>query len=196
MSPKKPVEQPVATPVPEAPMQPQPMMQQPQQYAQQPVQYIMMEQSVKGVGGWLIFWLILFGLAALSYIIAFFTSMLTLSTAIGVVALIFTPLLAGGYIASVVMIAMEKKIGKLLTWITLGVSAIYTTINMIVSYITVSNVAQQYDYSYRYGTSYASDGVAQALPVLIGMIVATIVAHGLVALYFVLSKRVKETLVN
>ncbi len=181
-------------PVQEAPAQPQPVMQQ--QPQPQQVQYVVMEKSNKGIGGWLIFWLVMFGLAAIGYITTFFASMLNLDEATGVVSLIFSPLLAVGYIMSIVMIAMEKKIGKLITWITLGVSGLYSIVNMIVAYATASQAVSSYSryrsYSYR---EYDSD-VQQALPLLIGMILVTIVIHALVALYFILSKRVKETLVK
>lgn len=176
-----------------------PNMQQPYQPVMQPnTQYVIMQQSLQGVSGWLIFFLICFGIAALGYIWTFFASMLALSTAVGIVGLIFSPILAGGYITSVVLIAMRKRLGKLITLITLGVSAVFTVISNIVAYVMVSDVASAIDRSYSiYSSSdYASTTVAHSLPLLIAGIVVSIVTHALIALYFILSKRVKETLVN
>jgi len=161
----------------------------PQVQPVQQVQYVTMEKSLKGVGGWLIFWIIMFSLAAIGYISAFFASMMSLSNAASIVTLIFAPILAAGFITSVVMIAMQKRIGKLVTFITLGVSAVYALINSIVGYLTVGNAAGHYSYS-------ASSSVEKSIPMLIASILISLLVHALVALYFVLSRRVKETLVN
>ncbi|MDO5343581.1 MAG: hypothetical protein Q4F02_01600 [Candidatus Saccharibacteria bacterium] len=164
----------------------------PVQASPQPqVQYVMMEKSLKGVGGWLIFWMILFSFAAISYISAFFAAMLNLSSAASIIMLIFAPLLAIGYVASVVTMAMEKRIGKLLTWVTLGVSAVHSVIVLIVSYVTSYSSYSRYDYGYSY--SRTSD---KELPMLIAMILISLLVHGLIALYFILSRRIKETLVK
>ncbi|PID33515.1 hypothetical protein CR969_00355 [Candidatus Saccharibacteria bacterium] len=171
----------------------QPVTQQPGAQPQ-PAQYVVMQQSTKGIGGWLIFWMVMFGLAAITYIYSFFGAMTVLHSANGIVALIFSPILAVGYIAAVVAMSMEKKISKLITWASLGVSAIYSVIASIVYYITSSHFNSRYDYiSY----SYSRDGVdVDSLPMLIAFILVSLVLHGLVALYFVLSRRVKETLVK
>lgn len=194
---------PVAQPVqPQQPYQqqygPDQAVQQPMQYAQpqyaQP-QYVIMQQSLKGVGGWLIFFMVIFGMAALGYIMTFFVSMMTLSSASSIVSLIFAPILAGGYITTIIMIAMQKRLGRLFSWITLSVSALYTVINSIVAYAIVGETVRRID-EYSYYSSQISHAVDRSLPLLIGSILVSIVAHGLFALYFILSKRVKETLVN
>lgn len=195
------VSQPVE-PVPVQPVAPVP----PQAYAQapqpvgmppQPTQYIVMQQSLKGVGGWLIFWLICFGFAAIGYIYSFFASMLNLSSAPAIVSLIFAPLLAAGYITSIVLIAMQKRLGRLLTWITLGVSAVFSVVNTIVAYVTVSSAARSFDTYYSSYSSYSTSSVVEkSLPLVIATILVSLVVHALIALYFILSKRVKETLVN
>ena len=169
--------------------QPQPMAQQPMQ----PVQYMMMERSLKGVGGWLIFFMICFGIIAIGYIWAFFAAMLDLTSAVSVLMLIFAPILAAGYITAIVLMSMEKKLGRLITWITLGVSALYTTINTIVVY-AVSSSSNYYNYDYGY--DYAYSRPSSALPLVIAAILVGLVMHGLIALYFWKSKRVQETLVK
>lgn len=179
---------------------PQPQQPVAVQQPMQQVQYVVMQQSLKGVGGWLIFWLICFGLAAIAYIWAFFAAMLNLSAAISVVMLIFSPILAVWYIASIVLISMQKRIGKIITWVTLGVSAISSVVTTIVSYVTVSDAVRSYDRYASYYDSYStysySSAAEKALPLVIATIIVSIVAHALIALYFFLSKRVKETLVN
>lgn len=168
----------------------QPATEQPV-HTPQPVQYVMMEKSLKGVGGWLIFWIVIFALVAIGYIWAFFASMLSLSSAVSILALIFAPILAAGCIASVVLISLQKRLGRLITLVTLGVSALYMTINSIVSYIVVNDyVRSSYD---SYG-SYTSP--SKSIPILIAGILVSLLIHGLVALYFILSRRVKETLVK
>lgn len=197
-----------AQPQAEAPQpQPQPVMMQPQPGMQQPVQYVMMERSLKGVGGWLVFWLVIFALAAIGYIMQFFTGLSTLGAvggeALRITSLIFTPILAGAFLTSAVLIGMQKKLGVLVTYITLAASALYSTITSIVTYATASAIVNEAknsysrydDYSYSYSTG-ASSAVQQALPYLIGMILVSLVIHGLIALYFMQSKRVKQTLVN
>lgn len=63
-----PEQQPTPAPAPEAPAaQPQFAPQQ------QQVQYIVSERSLEGVGGWLIFWIIVFILGGIGYIMVFFT---------------------------------------------------------------------------------------------------------------------------
>ena len=189
--------QPVQAPQPEAvqpavqqPMQGAPvppvMPQQPQpynQYAQpqQPMQYVMMQQSLKGVGGWLMFFIVWFGIVALSDIAMFFVAMMNLSLPSNVVSMIFTPILAGGYIASLVLLSMEKRIAKILSWITIGVSAVYSIVNMIVLF-----AAGGVD----------STGERVTVFTLLSFITLSVAVHSLMALYFVLSKRVKETLVK
>ena len=177
-------------PMMQTPMQPQPQMQQqmspqpmPGQYAQpqQPMQYVMMQQSLKGVGGWLMFFIIWFGIVALSDIAMFFIAMMNLSLPSNVVAMIFTPILAGGYIASLVLLSMEKRIAKILSWITIGVSAVYSIVNMIVLF-----AAGGVD----------STGARVTVFALLSFITLSVAVHSLMALYFVLSKRVKETLVK
>lgn len=177
-------------PMMQTPMQPQPQMQpqmapqpMPGQYAQpqQPMQYVMMQQSLKGVGGWLMFFIVWFGIVALSDIAMFFVAMMNLSLPSNVVSMIFTPILAGGYIASLVLLSMEKRVAKILSWITIGVSAVYSIVNMIVLF-----AAGGVD----------STGARVTVFTLLSFITLSVAVHSLMALYFVLSKRVKETLVK
>ena len=168
--------QPVA---PEAPVTPvaQPVQQwQAQPPADAQVQYVVAHKSLDGLGGWLMFWLIVFAIAGISYTTSFFTMLGSgASNASDVAYLIFAPLLAAGYIATVVFMAMRKKLAKLLAMATIGLSTLYVIVLTIIDMVnnTSSNL----------GTA-------------VGGLVTTIIAGGLMILYFVVSKRVKATLVN
>lgn len=169
---------------PQQPQQPQqtPYEQQPvqQQYfaqqQQQPVQYVVMAQSLKGVRGWLMFWQIIFVLMAIGSIMMFFGAISgsTSSDGNSVMQMIFSPLMAIGSIATVVLVALEKKLGRIAALVTVGVSGLYGILNSIVS------------------SNSSSDGPAM----MVGGILVSLLLYGLWALYFVVSKRVKETLVK
>lgn len=111
----------------------QPPTQQPPAMAsfqnQQNVQYVVMQQSLEGHGGWLMFFMIIFGLNALTYFGYFFGLLSSgLDEASAIVLTILAPLLALSYLASVVCLAMQKKIAKFIVFGTLGLSFIYTTV--------------------------------------------------------------------
>lgn len=154
-------------------------------------QYVVTEQSLKGLGGWLVFWIVMFSLASVGYLMAFAgllvadTTYTDGGTGARVLGLIFTPLLFLAYLASAVLIIMQKKMGRLAALVTLGISALYTVLGIIISYATAVNNTSQY--------SSSSD---QALPIVVASIFVTLILHGLIGLYFVVSKRAKETLVK
>ena len=160
-----------------------PYQQQPvnQQYFAQPqaapVQYVVMTESLKGVKGWLLFFVICFGIAGLVYIGQFFTSMTDLGQASNIVALIFAPILAALAIAAVVTISMQKALGKWMAVSYLGLGALYGVVNVIITFAT-------------------SGSSSSSVPLLLSGIITGLVVHGLLILYFFVSKRVKETLVN
>ncbi len=142
-------------------------------------QYVIQEKSLKGIGGALIFWLVVFTLFAIGYLYTFAAGLTGEgSTGENVVTLLFTPILAIGFTASVVLIALQKKLAVLVTLVTLGVHALYTAVTTIISYTS------------------SSIGAAESLPLLIVTIIAGVLITGLVGLYFIVSKRVKQTLVG
>lgn len=148
-----------------------------QQWAEQPpsqaqVQYVVAKQSLDGLGGWLMFWLIVFALSGLAYIGTFFSNLGEGSS--DVLLTVFSLILSVGFLASVVFIALRKKLGKLVSMATIGAMTLYTIISGIITSVNDS----------------ANLGSA------VGGIVASAVFGGLLILYFVASKRVKATLVN
>lgn len=167
-------------PQPVAPVAPvAPTVQQWQQTppVQAQVQYVVAQKSLNGLGGWLMFWLIIFTLAGITYTATFFTGLGQGATnALGVTYLIFAPILAIAYLSSVVFIALRKKLGKLLAMVTIGLATLYMLITAII-------------------TMTSSDASANVSGSIGGMVV-TLIAGGLMVLYFVTSKRVKATLVN
>lgn len=205
--------QPQNTPTPETPPEAPavvPEAPQVQQPTGQPVvQQVLMERSLKGVGGWLAFFAVIFGLGGAGEIMSFFTALATGTGASKVLTLIFAPILAILLITTVVFIAMQKKLGKLLALVTIGVSAVYGVINSIISYIDAqsslskvqeqcSQMQSQYNsyYAPSEGLNNACNVASNTLPILIGTILVGLVLSALVALYFVQSRRVKETLVG
>lgn len=156
----------VATVTPEAPTP----VQQPQN-----VQYIVTEQSLEGIGGWLMFWMVMFSIAGIAYIVMFFAMIdQGVSEPSSVATLIASPILAIGYILSTVLIAMRQKLGQTVSIATLAVAGLFTSLNVIL----VANESL-------YGSS---------LALIASGILVSLVTSGLLILYFVLSKRVQKTL--
>jgi hypothetical protein len=111
------------------------------------------------------------------YITLFFAALTNLDSPSAIVMAIFAPFLAITALGAVVSISMQKKLGKLAAMAYIGVAVLYSVINAIVSF--ASGV-----------------GSSSNIATLMGSIVGTIVFGGLMILYFVQSRRVKETLVN
>lgn len=133
-------------------------------FQEQPkVQYVVMQKSLEGLGGWLAFFMVLFSFAVLGCIGNVFSKDFGFET--------FTNLfLAVGYGASVVLIALRKKMALWVIYATIALSLLSAVITNIINE-TTSEAGQ-----------------------LIGFIAASVVFHGLLALYFYASKRVKATL--
>jgi len=166
-----------------APEQPQYQSQQPvppttpyeqqpvaQQYFAQPqaapVQYVVQAQSLKGKSGWLGFFMVMAGLYSLAEVGIFFNSFATGR----IVDTIFAPILCIAALAAVTLIALEMKIAK---WVYIGfyvAACLYNDISAAVSGVEATSLAS--------------------------IVTVNIIVTVLVALYFITSKRVKETLVK
>ena len=159
-----------------------PYEQQPvsQQYFAQPqaapVQYVVMAESLKGVKGWLMFFVVCFVIGSLVNTAVFFRAIMNLSQPENVISLIFSPILVVLAICTVVFIAMQKRLGKWLAVIAVDTAGLGSTANAIVMH--------------------ASGRSGEDTPTIIGAIIAMLIMDGLVILYFFASRRVKETLVN
>lgn len=159
-----------------------PYEQQPvnQQYFAQPqaapVQYVVMAESLKGVKGWLMFFVVCFVIGGIGNIGMFFNAIMNLSQPENIISLIFSPILAVLSICAVVFIAMQKRLGKWLAVATLITAGINNTASMI--------------------ALHTSGKSGEDTPTLIGGIITMLILEGLVILYFFASRRVKETLVN
>lgn len=182
----KKVEQPVAAPVATAP--------------QPTVQYIVQEKSLSGVGGWLIFWLIVLGIYAVYGVIFTFVWIAALAEGSAdpslIVATIFTPLIAASFITTIVLISMQKKLGKIMAWVSFGIVALFATVFSIVLMFR-EYCTSAWDSGYYY--SYSAPQTCEHMPIggiimMIGIILMAWVAAGLVSLYFLKSKRVALTL--
>lgn len=162
------------------------------------VQHGVIEGAYTGVEGWLMFFLIVFSIAALGHGWAFFGAVLLLSTSINLVTLVFSSLLFVGYIATVVTIVMQKRVGWVLAWVVLAMSAVYSVVSATIGYLVASDAAHtlQAGPQYEQSARSALESVSDSLPMVIGSVVVSLVVHGAIALYFMRSRRVKATLVR
>lgn len=159
-----------------------PYEQQPvsQQYFAQPqaapVQYVVMAESLKGVKGWLMFFVVCFVIGSLVNTAVFFQAIMNLSQPENVISLIFSPILVVLAICAVVFITMQKRFGKWLAVATIATAGLGNVANAVVIY--------------------ASGRSGVEVSAFITGIVTMLIVEGLVILYFFASRRVKETLVN
>ena len=161
-----------------------PYQQQPvnQQYFAQPqaapVQYVVMAESLKGIKGWLAFLTVLMGLGGILFTLVFFGSLLDISTAAGVVSVIFAPVVAILSIAAVILINLQKKIARYFSIASYMTGAAYLSVLQIVLSASESS----------------SD--SNNVTTCIAVVVLFLLTGALMSLYFILSRRVKETLVD
>ena len=161
-----------------------PYQQQPvnQQYFAQPqaapVQYVVMAESLKGIKGWLAFLTVLMGLGGILFTLVFFGSLLDISTAAGVVSVIFAPVVAILSIAAVILINLQKKIARYFSIASYMTGAVYLSVLQIV--LSASEPSSD------------SNNVTTCIAV----VALFLLTGALMSLYFILSRRVKETLVD
>jgi len=153
-----------------------------QQYFAQPqaapVQYVVMAESLKGIKGWLAFLTILMGLGGILFTLVFFGSLLDISTAAGVVSVIFAPVVAILSIAAVILINLQKKISRYFSIASYMTGAAYLSVLQIV--LSASEPSSD------------SNNVTTCIAV----VALFLLTGALMSLYFILSRRVKETLVD
>ena len=163
----------------DTPYQHQPVNQQ--YFAQPqaaPVQYVVMAESLKGIKGWLAFLTILMGLGGILFTLVFFGSLLDISTAAGVVSVIFAPVVAILSIAAVILINLQKKIARYFSIASYMTGAAYLSVLQIV--LSASEPSSD------------SNNVTTCIAV----VTLFLLTGALMSLYFILSRRVKETLVD
>ena len=170
------------------------------------VQYVVQEKSLTGLGGWLIFWMILFGLYSVSFLIAFFICLAgTVEAglpsgaggAIVVETMIFGVLICVAYVLATIFIALQKKIARLLSFISIGLTSLYIIVICFTA-MAIQSCHTSYSYDYLYPTSQqVCSGIgAGGVILLVGVILGALIYTGLVSLYFIMSKRVKQTLIK
>jgi hypothetical protein len=169
--------------VPTEPVAPTPQAAQSWDNAQyqqpQNVQYVVMQKALQGVGGWLAFFVVVFCLAAVGYMSYFFSALSSMvggsGGAIDIVNLIMSIPVAAVAATAAVLISLQKKAGKSLSFAALGVMAVTQVLNNIIII--------------------AESGVDSAV-IGFGNIIVGLIIYTLVGVYFVASKRVKATLVK
>lgn len=141
----------------------------------QKVQYVITQQSLNGIGGWLLFFMVVFGVVGIAEIGIFFSGLESgVNTPSDTLAVIFAPILAVGYLASLVLMAMRKKIALLFVYGAIGASALYSTLAQLLT----------------------NDNGENSVTMKVSGIIVGLVMYGLWALYFRQSRRVKETLLK
>lgn len=163
----------------DTPYQHQPVNQQ--YFAQPqaaPVQYVVMAESLKGIKGWLAFLTVLMGLGGILFTLVFFGSLLDISTAAGVVSVIFAPVVAILSIAAVILINLQKKIARYFSIASYMTGAAYLSVLQIV--LSASEPSSD------------SNNVTTCIAV----VALFLLTGAFMSLYFILSRRVKETLVD
>jgi hypothetical protein len=168
---------------------------------------VVIEKSLSGLDGWLAFQVVAIGASVIGYIWAFFLGITSLTggvegTALGVAieTLIFSLGLTVLCGMTLFLIVNRKKLAKLLAYITLGVSALYTTVASFTLMFTTTESC-----SYGYGGGYSlyettrrsceTVGLpASLIVVLIGLIFVAWTGALLMSYYFKKSQRVKLTL--
>lgn len=135
---------------------------------QQPT-YVIQHQAKYGIGGWLAFFLVCFVLSTLSYAGASF-ALIDADDVKWYVAL-FVPLLAVASLASVILIAMKKQLGRWAAIATTAIGWLFTVVSVL--------------------DADGGSGAGKASGIVIPGLVA-----GAFALYWIQSDRVKNTLIK
>lgn len=137
-------------------------------------QYVITQKSLSGIGGWLLFFMVIFALIGVGGISLFFTGLdAGVKSATDTVTILFSPLIAIAYLGATVLLAMRKKLAVFFVYAALAVMATYTILLQLMDSEDKSGVG-----------------------VKVGTILVTLVMYGLLALYFRQSRRIKETLVK
>jgi O-antigen/teichoic acid export membrane protein len=170
----------VPAPIAYDPNQPQPQIQ----YVQVPVQQVQVQavkniQDLHGLGGWLMFFLICFVLSSLSFFsVTIFGIFTPTNTVTSIVTAIFAPLIFSIAALSATLIILQQKIARYTSIAVYGVSVLFTATTTITA-LTETSITG--------GAAWGSAIVS---------IFASLLVSGLLSLYFIQSKRVKETLVK
>lgn len=195
---------------PQPPVEQQTPPEAPQQVQPAPViQYVVQKQSLEGIGGWLIFWLIIFGLNALGALWMFIGGLIGLvesgssgvALALIIETMVFGLLMAASATSMVVFTGLRKKLGVLFAYISLGVSALYSTAAAITAmFVKPESCSYKFDYdAYSTYSEPIRTCTTESLPAgviiaYVGAIIVTWLGAFLIGLYFKLSQRVKQTL--
>ncbi len=140
----------------------------------QKVQYVVTQQSLNGLGGWLLFFMVVFALIGIGEVGVFFSGLdAGVKTTTDTITTVFSPLLAVSLLASVTLLAMRKKLALMVVYVSIAIGALYAVISQLV--VTEDK---------------------EGLGTRIGGVIVGLVLYGLLALYFRQSRRVKETLVK
>lgn len=172
---------------------PQPLTNQPTTNpSYQNYNYQQPTENYRGLKGWLAFFMVMFIINGISSLFIFLSSFVTVmegdAEAATIIMTIFSIVLGPLMLTTGVMIALRKKIGKNLALASILVSAIYMV--TLASYAMFSSLG----YTGSYG--YYRDSAATIVVTYVGAIIISLIIYALLALYFVKSRRVRDTLIE
>ncbi|MCL2174328.1 hypothetical protein FWH58_03515 [Candidatus Saccharibacteria bacterium] len=161
---------------------------------------VVTEKPLVGLGGWLAFHTVAVGASAVGHLWAFFLAIIAMiegaegvDLAVAIEMLIFSLGLVFLCGWTLFLFINRKKLATLWAYITLGVTALCTTI-MLITIMFHSIEECSYGYGYYVQHSCQSVGLpASSIIALVGMIFVTWATTLLIAYYFKKSQRVKLT---
>ena len=164
------------------------------------IQYVVAQKSLEGISGMLLFWIIIFSLTAIAYVSTFFVTITDPSlnsTGAGIATMIFSPFIIASTLFAVTLIAMRKKLA---IWASIGAAGIMLLSSIISVIVTATSeqsiVSDAVDFYGDSITVIANTASSEITGAAIASIMVSLVYGGLIALYFLTSKRVKQTLVK
>lgn len=212
-APVPPVLQPVE-PASQPPMPPRPVDTMPQPVPPVPPAVPALGEF-RGLKGWLVFFMVVFGLNGLGFLGLFVMCLSALiqgdGTAATVVGAVMTPVVGVVMLLAAVNIAMRKRLGKTMSQaalvatsvavVAIGVTSLVSTLSRNTCEYSPRRYSGGYYYSGYIDTDYDCYGMtssekAAATVEEVGTIIIQLVIYGLVGLYFQKSRRVRETLVE
>ncbi|MCL1876786.1 hypothetical protein FWF74_02025 [Candidatus Saccharibacteria bacterium] len=167
----------------------------------QQAQYVVTTKSLKGIGGWLTFALISLASNAASGFVMFFYAMAELTqgvegidAALSAETMIFSLLLAAAALITTILVATRKKLGVLMALVTMGITALYSTVQSITRMFQMTERCDYDGYSFWQRTCETVSKSPDEIIKLVAVIFVVWLGAFLIGLYFKTSKRVKLTL--
>lgn len=160
----------------------------------------MQGENLNGVKGWLAFFMVMFFIWGGVNVLLFFAYIATLlggvTSAPVITGAIGSVVVGALEITTGVCIAMRKRLGRQMAYITTLAMAVMSIItNLVTMFTFLGSTDVSYSSSY-VSYSFISTSDSMTISLYVGSIIISLVECGLIALYFYKSQRVKETLIE